>query len=120
MRRGRNLAPDGGFHYRARVIRALPWARLPLVACALAAAGACAAVLAGRAVPWWALAAIAMALFATVAAGAFLLGAGLFARPVLAADAARAGARLALTFDDGPDPTHTRAILDLLDARGHR
>jgi peptidoglycan/xylan/chitin deacetylase (PgdA/CDA1 family) len=27
---------------------------------------------------------------------------------------------LALTFDDGPDPVHTLAILDTLEARGHR
>jgi peptidoglycan/xylan/chitin deacetylase (PgdA/CDA1 family) len=102
------------------VIRALPWARLPLAACALAAAGAGVAALTGRDVPWWMLGALATLLLSSVAAGVFLLGAGLFARPVLRADQARAGRRVALTFDDGPDPRHTRAILDTLDTRGHR
>ncbi|HZS40038.1 MAG TPA: polysaccharide deacetylase family protein, partial [Polyangia bacterium] len=103
-----------------RVIRAFPWARLPCALAALAAAAAAAATLAGRDVPWWALGAIAVTLAAAVAAGVFLLGAGLFARPILGAAAARAAGRVALTFDDGPDPVHTRAILDLLDTRGHR
>jgi peptidoglycan/xylan/chitin deacetylase (PgdA/CDA1 family) len=102
------------------VIRGFPWAR---VSFALAVAGAAALLvrsLGGRDVPWWALGAVAGVLLASVAAGVFLQGAGLFARPLLAVAPERARDRLALTFDDGPHPVHTRAVLDLLEARGHR
>lgn len=43
---------------------------------------------------------------------------GVFARAVIGAHTARRA--LALTFDDGPDPRWTRALLDILEARGHR
>lgn len=65
----------------------------------------------------WPVAALAM-LLALVLAGVFLPRLGVFARPILAGP--DDGARIALTFDDGPDERETRRILDLLDAAGHR
>ncbi len=61
-------------------------------------------------------------LAAAALAGAWLYGtfaprSRLFGAP--AATVARPG-ELALTFDDGPDPRHTRAIAELLAERGHR
>src|SRR5262245_5132418 len=100
--------------------RGFPWARLPF---ALAVAGASALVaraLAGGDVPAWTLGVILGLLTVAIGAGVFLNGAGLFARPLLGVDPGRSGERLALTFDDGPDPVHTRRVLDLLEARGHR
>jgi peptidoglycan-N-acetylglucosamine deacetylase len=102
------------------VIRGWPWARALFVAAVAAATGAVAAALAGVDVPWPALGAVTLALFAAIGAGVFLQGSGLFARPILAVDAARAGNRVAITFDDGPDERHTRPILDLLERGGHR
>jgi peptidoglycan/xylan/chitin deacetylase (PgdA/CDA1 family) len=43
---------------------------------------------------------------------------GVFARPLISVRTSRR--ELALTFDDGPDPTTTLAILDALEANGHR
>jgi peptidoglycan/xylan/chitin deacetylase (PgdA/CDA1 family) len=63
---------------------------------------------------------IAAALLSAIGAGVFVLGSGLFARPILAVEPARAGDRLAITFDDGPDEAHTRTVAALLEARGHR
>lgn len=99
------------------MIRGFPWARVLFAAAALATV-ACVAL--GRATPWWALGAIAGALLIAVGSGVFLQGAGLFARPILAMRPERAAGRVALTFDDGPHATHTREVLDLLDAHGHR
>ena len=53
-----------------------------------------------------------------IAFGVAIPRSGVFAQPVLAVRTARR--ELALTFDDGPDPRWTPALLDLLDARGHR
>jgi peptidoglycan/xylan/chitin deacetylase (PgdA/CDA1 family) len=53
-----------------------------------------------------------------IAAGVALQGSGVFARPLLAVRTARP--ELALTFDDGPDPRFTPAILELLQAHGQR
>lgn len=102
------------------MVRGWPWARLLFTAAVAGALAAALAALAGAAVPWWALAADGLALVAAIGAGVLVPGSGLFARPVLAVAPARAGQRLALTFDDGPDERHTRAVLDLLEARGHR
>lgn len=102
------------------MIRGWPWARVPFVASVAGACAALAAVLVGRDVPWWALAAIGLGLVASIGAGVFVASSGLFARPILAVAPAVAGDRLALTFDDGPDAAHTRQVLDLLEARGHR
>lgn len=59
-----------------------------------------------------------VALQAVIAWGVVDQGSGVFARPVLAVATPRA--ELALTFDDGPHPSHTRAVMDALEARGHR
>lgn len=76
--------------------------------------------LAGAAVPGVLLGLSALAVLAVVGWGIARVGSGVFARPIVAQSQARAGRRLALTFDDGPDPTATRQVLDLLEARGHR
>ena len=52
--------------------------------------------------------------------GVMLPALGMFARPILSVKRSAAGKRLALTFDDGPHPTQTRRILDLLDEHGHK
>lgn len=57
-------------------------------------------------------------LFVTLAVGVVIPASGVFARPLLRARTERR--ELALTFDDGPDPTWTLALLDLLDARQQR
>jgi peptidoglycan/xylan/chitin deacetylase (PgdA/CDA1 family) len=88
------------------VQRAFPWARITFVA--------------AIAVAWWNPLLAAALLAISVGAGVFWQRAGLFARPILGVEPARAGDRLALTFDDGPHPVHTRTVLDLLEARGHR
>src|SRR5438552_1361310 len=102
------------------MVRGLPWARLLFAATAAGTAGALGCALAGMMVPAWALATLAAMMLIALGGGIFLQGAGLFARPILAASPERSAGRLALTFDDGPHPAHTRAVLDLLDARGHR
>ncbi|MSQ83999.1 MAG: polysaccharide deacetylase family protein [Myxococcales bacterium] len=63
---------------------------------------------------WWWL----IGLAAAVTIGVRFAQTGVFARPLLRVSAAKG--RLALTFDDGPHPRHTRQILDLLDACGQR
>jgi peptidoglycan/xylan/chitin deacetylase (PgdA/CDA1 family) len=102
------------------MIRGWPWARVVFGAAVCGAIAAFAATLAGAAVPPWTLVLDGALLLAAVAAGVFLPSSGLFAQPLLAVAGARAAGKVALTFDDGPDERHTRAILDLLDARGHR
>lgn len=54
---------------------------------------------------------------AIVLAGVFVLRLQMFADVVLRGPEEARG--IVLTFDDGPDPVHTRAILDLLDAHDH-
>src|SRR3954465_7317534 len=102
------------------MIRGWPWARVLFGAAVAGVLGAVAAILAGHDVPWWLLALDAAALFAAIGAGVFRLGSGLFARPILAVAPARAGDRVAITFDDGPDRAHTPALLELLERGGHR
>src|SRR6476659_2297854 len=68
--------------------------------------------------PWWFWLADLLLVLIAVGCGVFVQGAGLFARPILAAKGANG--RLALTFDDGPDPAHTRAVMEVLEAGGHR
>lgn len=43
---------------------------------------------------------------------------GVFARPLLRVNTRQPA--IAITFDDGPDPRWTPAVLDLLESRGHR
>ena len=102
------------------MIRGWPWARVLFGAAVTTALGALVATLAGYDVPWWLLGVDGLTLLASIGAGVFILGSGLFARPVLAVDATRAGNRVAITFDDGPDGDRTRRVLDLLEARGQR
>ena len=68
---------------------------------------------------WWVLATL-LAILGTITLGIFYAQLGLFARPIVGADASASGDRLALTFDDGPEPGATEAVLELLRARGHR
>jgi peptidoglycan/xylan/chitin deacetylase (PgdA/CDA1 family) len=95
------------------MVRGFPWAR---VVFAVAFLGVTVAWM----LPWWFWAADLLLVLTAVAGGVFVQGAGLFARPILAAAAERSPGKLALTFDDGPDPVHTRKIMDLLEAGGHR
>jgi peptidoglycan-N-acetylglucosamine deacetylase len=95
------------------VVRGFPWARALFAVAVLGAAAA-------WWLPWWALALDFALLLISVAGGVFLQGAGLFARPILAVAPERAPGKLALTFDDGPDPVHTRKVMDALEAGGHR
>jgi peptidoglycan/xylan/chitin deacetylase (PgdA/CDA1 family) len=102
------------------VIRGFPWARALFVCSSLATAALVAAALVGRPTPGWGIGLTIGALVAALAGGVFVQGAGLFARPILAVEPSRAGSKLALTFDDGPDPAATRAVAELLESRGHR
>jgi peptidoglycan/xylan/chitin deacetylase (PgdA/CDA1 family) len=95
------------------MVRGFPWARV-LLAVAIAGAGV------AWMLPWWFAAADALLVLACVGLGVFVQGAGLFARPILAVAPERASGKLALTFDDGPDPEHTRKVMDVLEAGGHR
>ncbi len=90
------------------VFKALPLALL---------AGAVARAL-GRPVPLGWLAVLLVALLALVVLGVVSQASGVFARPILAVETPFP--ELALTFDDGPNPATTRALLDRLEARGHR
>jgi peptidoglycan/xylan/chitin deacetylase (PgdA/CDA1 family) len=102
------------------VIRGFPWALVLFVLAALHALFIVVGVAFSHEFPICAIVITGVALIAAVAGGVFVQGAGLFARPLLRVDGARARDRVALTFDDGPDPVHTRRVADLLEARGHR
>ena len=81
----------------------------------IASAGA---ALAGVTVPASWLVGTGAAMAASVAAGVAWQGSGVFARPLLAVRTSRP--ELALTFDDGPDPRFTPAVLELLAAHHQR
>ena len=102
------------------MVLAVPWTRPLLAATSSALAAAVVAHNGGGAVPLWLVSALGVATVATFGSGLAFMGSGLFGRPILGADPASSAGRLALTFDDGPHPVHTRAVLDLLEARGHR
>jgi len=102
------------------MIRGWPWARLVFGVAVAATAGSVAWTFAGGDVPWALLGGIVALLLAAIGGGVFVLGSGLFARPILAVTPARAAGRVAITFDDGPDEVHTRAVAELLESRGHR
>jgi peptidoglycan/xylan/chitin deacetylase (PgdA/CDA1 family) len=76
------------------------------------------AALAGAPVPGWVLLAIFLGLVVALGLGVTFQASGIFASPLVAARTSRR--ELALTFDDGPDPLSTRAILDALEAGDHR
>jgi peptidoglycan-N-acetylglucosamine deacetylase len=66
--------------------------------------------------PVWLLAALALAYAVVITLSVCLLELGTFLDVELAVPSSRA--RVALSFDDGPHPVHTRRILDALDAHG--
>lgn len=70
------------------------------------------------AISGWVLGGAALALALVLFVGLYVPAAGLFARPLVRVPAA--AGRLALTFDDGPDPRGTAAVLAALVRRGHR
>src|SRR5262249_4958861 len=67
--------------------------------------------------PIWVLAPAGLAVCIWIAIGMMFPASGIFARPFLRGPAGHG--RIALTFDDGPDPAPTPRILDLLGAAGH-
>jgi peptidoglycan/xylan/chitin deacetylase (PgdA/CDA1 family) len=67
--------------------------------------------------PAWILAPLGLAVCGWIAIGMMFPASGIFARPFLRAPAGTG--RVALTFDDGPNPETTARILDLLGAAGH-
>lgn len=76
------------------------------------------AKLVGIALPlWWLLVAAAL-LVGLVSLGNFYLPSGIFGRPLLRGPSDRP--LVALTFDDGPDPVSTRAVLEVLRRHGAR
>jgi len=102
------------------VERASPVGQLLLILACAGATLASALRLSGVAVPMPVLLGLLVAVVALVGLGIGRIGAGVFGRPILALRADRAGDRLAITFDDGPDPLTTPTLLDLLERRGHR
>ena len=99
------------------MVRGFPWALVLFIVALGVAVGD--ALYAFYAPYWWALGDLLL-LLGAVAAGVFVQGAGLFARPILAALPSLSAGKLALTFDDGPDPIHTRKVMEALEAGGHR
>jgi peptidoglycan-N-acetylglucosamine deacetylase len=89
---------------------------LPTLAALVTIGVVCAWLLPGR--PLWPVAATGVLFAGAVAVGVTWVGSGIFG-PVLVSGPA-AGDRLALTFDDGPDPRITGEIARLLEARGAR
>ena len=69
-------------------------------------------------VPLAATAAVLLALVTVVHLGVFFLNLGVFVDVTSRGPTGRRA--VALTFDDGPHPVHTRRVLDLLDAGGHK
>jgi peptidoglycan/xylan/chitin deacetylase (PgdA/CDA1 family) len=102
------------------LIRARPWARVPAVILLVGSIGAGGAVVLGNEVPAGLPFLLLGCLLLCVLLGTFFMQVGLFARPILGVHEATAEDRLALTFDDGPDPESTREVLRLLEAGGHR
>lgn len=66
--------------------------------------------------PLWAALLGAGAYVAIILAGVFVLGLRMFADAVIRGPSDARG--VVLTFDDGPDPVHTRKVLDILDEQG--
>lgn len=89
-----------------------------IVPVAAAPAWAAMAWTAARPEAWPALVPAGAILLAAVGAGVSSPGAALF-HPALSS-APPGGRRVALTFDDGPDPDHTPRVLDRLDEAGAR
>jgi peptidoglycan/xylan/chitin deacetylase (PgdA/CDA1 family) len=102
------------------MVRAGPWGRISFAIALLAAGGSLVIAITGHAPPLVWLTAATLGLLVTLSLGIFFMSFGLFARPILAGDPHTSAGRVALTFDDGPDPAHTPSVLDLLERHGHR
>jgi peptidoglycan/xylan/chitin deacetylase (PgdA/CDA1 family) len=74
--------------------------------------------IAGLAPPTWLLFVLCALLFFLIGLGSFYPPSGIFGRPLLSGPADRP--LFALTFDDGPDPGGTRAVLAVLARHGVR
>jgi peptidoglycan/xylan/chitin deacetylase (PgdA/CDA1 family) len=107
---------DDGNH----VTRARPWARVPLALVLVGSPVAAVASIFGIRVPSSLPYLLLCGLLVCLLLGTFFMQTGLFALPILGVRRKTAKDRLALTFDDGPDPESTREVLNLLDAGGHR
>lgn len=68
--------------------------------------------------PWFVLLLVLLAMLAIVAAGASRIGSGFFLRATT--HFATKEKKIALTFDDGPQPEYTLAVADLLERYGAR
>ncbi|MCA9584431.1 MAG: polysaccharide deacetylase family protein [Myxococcales bacterium] len=66
--------------------------------------------------PLWVALSLALVFVATFTSGVLVLGLRMFVDAVVRGPRGARG--VALTFDDGPHPVHTRAVLDILEARG--
>ena len=99
-------------------VRASKWGRPLLLALLAVALALVVARLLGGHVPDAALWATLIVLQIAVFVGVRFPALGMFARPILAGQVQQPV--VALTFDDGPHPQHTRHVLDLLAASGHR
>jgi peptidoglycan/xylan/chitin deacetylase (PgdA/CDA1 family) len=92
----------------------MPPARLVFYAATLGGIGFTAWAILTEPPPLW-IAALGTALyFAVIFAGVLVLRLRMFADAVIRGPADARG--IVLTFDDGPDPVHTRKVLDVLDA----
>jgi peptidoglycan/xylan/chitin deacetylase (PgdA/CDA1 family) len=107
-----------GTDSQPQLTRASRWGRpvAGTVLCIAIVAGIAAAV--GIALSPWIPAGLGLLLLLSITLGVTWQGSGVFTRPIMAVRTPRK--ELALTFDDGPDPRFTPALLDLLDARGHK
>ena len=91
----------------------MPPARVLFYAATLAGIGFAARSVMTAPPPLWAAIVAAGFYFAVVLSGVFLLRLRMFADAILRGPKNARG--VVLTFDDGPDPVHTRKILDILD-----
>lgn len=66
--------------------------------------------------PIWGSAALTGGYVAIILVGVFFLGLRMYVDAIVRGPEGARG--VVLTFDDGPDPKHTRAVLDVLDATG--
>lgn len=94
------------------------WGRWVAGASVCSGIASAAAALTGVPVPWPWLVGVGAVTAGSVAAGVAWQRSGVFARPLLEVRTPRP--ELALTFDDGPDPRFTPALLELLEAHGQR
>ncbi len=94
----------------------MPPFRLALIIAVACSYAMLLSALLGSAPPAWSVAVMLGALLVAVHAGIFFLNLSVFVD--VFARRPRGARAVALTFDDGPHPVHTRRVLDTLDARG--